>query len=744
MICQEKSIRLWKISAESNPKQLRTISLKGCLAISRRGDIACGANGKSYTLLNIVEQQQIPLFDISSNSTPPNEEDLGLNVVSPTKNTRSMSSSLRPPDSSFSPERGHNRSVSLGDALARSQAQDYEDSLPPRRSSLSPRPPSKSPSRSISPKKRPQTPGVAIDNVVAEDMPKDATTRPQSLTPNICTPSTSEFLLTMGTTREESGVGMFVNLEGEVVRGTLSFDRYPLSLLVDNHDGSSQSAPRPDATPYEGYVLALMPRGQEADRTEYGIEVHRWDLDLADSEARKKDWIPIGSRSFGTDRPEEVHSTHTSPGMRAVISSNPLVSRDIVEILALKPVDLHLQSKSPLHRQDIDAPQSKQREKAEADFVLGMTTSQAKLMGWYGKNIWWIARNTLTSRFDTILEVATAHEDGLIDRSSIEQVVANTRDMEPKTELDFLGLKYVKQKASLILFLDILDRSYSNSTVYDHDKRATEEALILGEIDPRFVIALLPTLRHELEESRNGMWQPGGVKRLFDRFFSRHDLTVLQTEHKYPDSAILHIVKRYLVHWQSKKGFGSVADEREVFFSVDAALLHILLVLDRDTPKGMGAKGSIRAELTSGLIGQGIECFDRGVELLEQFDRLYVLSRLYQSQKMSEKVLATWRRIIEGEEDAGGELADGETQVRKYLSVIRDQKLIEEYGTWLAARHPELGVRVFAEDNSRVKFDAQYTVDMLKRRAPNAVKHFLEYLVFGKNVCSNPVQEKHC
>jgi hypothetical protein len=97
-------------------------------------------------------------------------------------------------------------------------------------------------------------------------------------------------------------------------------------------------------------------------------------------------------------------------------------------------------------------------------------------------------------------------------------------------------------------------------------------------------------------------------------------------------------------------------------------------------------------------------------------------------------VLATWRRILEGEEDQGGAFVDGENEVRKYLARIRDQSLVEEYGTWLANRNPKLGVQIFADDHSRVKFEPTHAVALLKDKAPAAVKEYLEYLVFGKKV----------
>ncbi|KAK1807197.1 hypothetical protein LTR12_018460, partial [Friedmanniomyces endolithicus] len=101
---------------------------------------------------------------------------------------------------------------------------------------------------------------------------------------------------------------------------------------------------------------------------------------------------------------------------------------------------------------------------------------------------------------------------------------------------------------------------------------------------------------------------------------------------------------------------------------------------------------------------------------------------------MTSQVLATWKRILEGEHDAGGELIEGEQDVRKYLAKLRDPTLVQDYGAWLATRNPKLGVQIFADDSSRVRFQPQEAVAILKEKAPGAVKDYLEHLVFGKHL----------
>jgi hypothetical protein len=200
---------------------------------------------------------------------------------------------------------------------------------------------------------------------------------------------------------------------------------------------------------------------------------------------------------------------------------------------------------------------------------------------------------------------------------------------------------------------------------------------------------------------------------------------------------LLHLVKRYLLFWKRRKGMASVTNDPYVFQTVDAAILHILLLLDRDSPKGPATAGSLRAELNE-LVDNEVDCFDRAVTLLESFTRLYILSRFYQRNSKASmkatKVLATWRRILEGETDEGAEFVDGELELRKYLSRVRDQALVEEYGAWLANRNPKLGVQIFADDHGRVRFEPTRAVAILKEKAPGAVKEYLEYLVFGKKV----------
>src|SRR5690606_12024472 len=195
----------------------------------------------------------------------------------------------------------------------------------------------------------------------------------------------------------------------------------------------------------------------------------------------------------------------------------------------------------------------------------------------------------------------------------------------------------------------------------------------------------------------------------------------------------LLILKRYLAAWRSKKGFGSVLDEKEVFLTVDAVLLSVLLRLDSSATTDDMIKASSHAELYK-LVDSGLDCFDRAIEILEEHKRLYLLSWLYQSKKKVTEVLQTWRRILESE-DGDEEFVDGEERMKEYLIARRTKELVLDYGVWLAGRNPDIGIRVFADPRARIKWEPREVLEILKEKAPLAYRKYLEHLVHDNKVC---------
>ncbi|KAF2431401.1 hypothetical protein EJ08DRAFT_678423 [Tothia fuscella] len=746
MMCLRNKIRLVKV-AEEKPLKIRDIEFGGCLATVRRGDFACVADARTYALLDIVHQRKIPLFSISSADEQP-AENAGTGTlqdevwpITPGEISRSSSTVGNAASRLSVQERGHSRSTSLGVFKTDQHAQDiprpssglrHGFDAPPTlnrghspRASLSVERRGSEGANTLLSKPLPPPPLEPTSGQTSrQHSPSKAFTK---LKPLITSPNSSEFLLVMGTAPAEPGVGMFVNLDGEVVRGTIEFASYPDELVVDGKGIDLSSSPAVGEVQEEGYVLALVRRTINGSTT-HDVEIQRWDIDPGEG-ASSKEWLGISSHIPGLTDTASL-STRTL-GLRPTVTKSEISLPEITEKLTMKAIQL-LQS----------APQSEsesqsKREKEEQDFVSRICKADARITLWIGDEVYWMVRNPMILRLDARLQLAQATSSERSGRKQpqrelIETLLNDIRGLKSQTELDFFTLAYIRQKAAILLFMDLILKTTSGIIASAHDKRATEEALTESELDPRIILTFLPTIRDELLQGPNGIWVQGGLKNLLDQFVTRIDIAKMPTDPAgcYGDN-LLHLIKRYLLFWRRKKGNPSVTDGNFVFPTVDAALLHILLILDSNTFPGPAAAGSVRAELNS-VIDSGVENFDRAVTLLEQFKRLYILSRLYQSKKLSAKVLETWRRIISGTEDLGGEFIDGEQELRIYLTKLRNRQLVEEYGTWLANRNPKLGVQVFADDNSRTTWAPQDALAVLREKAPTAVKEYLEHLVFGK------------
>ena len=717
VICLRQTLRLIRVGKQA--VKIREIALAGVSAIQRRGDIACVADGNTYSLLDILNHQKNDLFPISSLAVAETEKPL---PDIPQSGSRGPSRSFSTASRSPAPQvRSHDRNISLGGAPregapARSES---PSPWPARNSSRNMASPGEPSSRTESPAPSTDvTPRVSMD-VSSNTAASASATSIASLPPNIVSPTPNEFLLTTGTQMDEVGIGMFMNMDGDPSRAPIEFTSYPESLILDGSGGSSASdlAAPGDS---EGYALAIVQRSMNGN-TEQCVEIQRWDGD-PDVVSHSKEWLVIDSVSSTTEESRQMHSS----GLSLATSSMELSLPEISTSLRLRRLVI---------RGSAEEATSK-RDEEENKLAARFNQIQANILLHTKDNVKWVTKNPLLIRLDQRLQAAIKHtgsRETVVDGSGVQYVVNSIRGQDARDELEYRTLEFIRQKASILLFGSLLTQATRGITISERDSRLAEEALIAGEMDPRVILSLIEPLDREIFEGEHGIWIEEGLKDTVSLFRGGFDQESSSQDplQKYGRN-LLTVLTRYLLEWRKKKGFGSVADGTLVFKTVDAALIYILLLLDQNSPRGPATPGSVRAELNK-VVDHPVDCFDRAVQLFEQFHRLYMLSRLYQSRKMAAQVLATWKRVMEGEEDVGGELILGEQEVRNYLTKIRDQDLVQEYGVWLANRNPKLGVQVFADDNSRVKFEPTEAVAILKEKAPGAVKDFLEHLVFGKH-----------
>ena len=720
LVCTRKRTRLVRISDEA--QVIKNIEYPDCLTVARRGRFACVADLHSYSLLDVENQQKIPLFPISSldEEASPATTKKVVRIAEDGLSDRGASPSR--PGSSVIGEKGHGRTTSLGQFVGGLRTR-LSDERSPSRSSLDLHENSgegafrpafdtqtneaepSSPRRHAAKSLRPESP--------SQGGAKGVSGASGPLNPHVVSPSPSEFLVTVGTDPSGPAMGMFVNCDGDVARGNLNFDNYPIAIALDEGAMGLGESPSP-ANSQGSYVLAATKR-RAASHVDTGIEIQAWN-----GEAEPKSWILLS-------REMEPPEAHAGSAVGVVATESGLETSLSTIGDKLRAQRFWPQSDSPVKEQSLTtADQTRMHQ--EEEFAKRLGKYQTRIVVWNHHSISSLIRAPLVVQLEASLNRHVHNaQDPRAMHASLLHFLMQVRTIEPHSEAEFLSLEYIRQKISILLLVEL---SLHRFVV---DSRFREELLLEGGADPRIILSLIPLLKRDIFIADEGMWIHAGlVSLLKERYHSvviaLDSDDILSRPEKYE---VLGLLKRYLMAWRQRKGFGSIADEIQVFSTVDAALLHVLLHQDQQSKLGPDGSSSLRAEIYF-VVDGGVDCFDHAVMLLEDYGRLYILSRLYQSRRMSAKVLSTWRRILDGENDVAGEFADGENEVRKYLAKRGDAGLVEEYGVWLARRNPSLGVQVFTDGFSRVRLPPRHVVQLLQAGAPDAVKVFLEHLVFGK------------
>ncbi|ERF72601.1 hypothetical protein EPUS_02883 [Endocarpon pusillum Z07020] len=705
---------------------LKNIQFPGCLKSVRRDTIACVADGEKYALLEVEHQQKIPLFPISSLEDSQDVSVSGVEALPaldaplPTR-----TSSLAQHDPLAGNTSRHNRNSSLGNlvsGLGKRQPSPTADSST-RERPASPNSGLRSLSLNKAPSHTRNVSSTAPQQSLLSQTPSSPATVPVTpkgeskshaviLQPHILSLTRNEFLLTTGTTRNEPGVGMFVNLEGDVVRGTVEFANYPESIVLDR----SAMNLNPSAAQEPSSALLCVMMGSDVGEGA-GKIIQLLSLSF-DSGAMMKSSdlinVPEGSRHVG------IKDT-TSAIIHGFHQVGKLLR--LVRVHIAEYGELETGSASRLTQAgDVTPEWEVKRNKEEADFAQTFGKTRSQVIVWSDNTLLCLNQNPLILQLEAELQVARDVDEEEV----VTEIFEKLRDLEVRTETDFLSFNYIRQKASLIMLAKVMASNLADSMLTA--MKSAENMLIESNLDPRIVMLLTPMLKEEALQGPQGIWLPAGLAGLVEGMLESGTIAAEDVTTEF-----WQMVKRYMAIWQGKRGFGSITDEQYVFDSVDAGLLHVLLHLEQSLPRSSSAASSIRTKLYN-VVDNWKGDFDRAVVLLEDYRRLFPLSRLYQSRRLARDVLATWKRVINGEVDGVGELnpESAEVQMRRYLVNIRDTALVQEYVLWLAQKNPDLAVEVLTDDKSRVSFPPPLALQLLKKDAPGAVQNYLEYLVFNK------------
>ena len=100
-----------------------------------------------------------------------------------------------------------------------------------------------------------------------------------------------------------------------------------------------------------------------------------------------------------------------------------------------------------------------QRQNAEVQFIRRLSSVTCKILVWSNNSLWWVVRNPaivrLHDRLSRSIELSSEQVVQASQSKVAREVLGDILGEEPKTELEFLTLRSVRQTASIMLFLEL-------------------------------------------------------------------------------------------------------------------------------------------------------------------------------------------------------------------------------------------------------------------------------------------------
>ncbi|ORY79828.1 hypothetical protein BCR37DRAFT_393911 [Protomyces lactucae-debilis] len=465
--------------------------------------------------------------------------------------------------------------------------------------------------------------------------------------PRILSPSASEFLVTSGSPEMPSALGMFVTMEGDITRGTLMFDDYPLSLICVNEK-----------------ILALMPSQK--------IEVHNIMNQLKEL-------------------------TIEVPGMTSIFTTSEDV--DVVVKENLKLISLVNLEENEKWTSSLDIARR-----------ASVATTRIVLCG---------------SGSVSFLPSATElmHLDEILGNGGLEQCIKRAAAFYKKRpeEEAYHCQAYVHQKAGLLYFNQLLF-----DDALDH--------LLAGDLDPRILLSLFRTLPQSDTSTQLKLYK--GVRKQLSAMQPIEQTIRSTLESTVDDPATvtelctilegqaIEMCRRFLTKYRTKRQTSKLVSD--VLGPVEAALLHILLSMDRGEAKPK-LQEFFQLELAN---------IEQSIRYLQQHYRWWELLQLLTRLARHEEALSIWQQLMEGtisDQDYPGQ---GFRAMKDYLIQHGTDDLIWRFGIWLLQMYTDIGVELFDTVDASPNSATTYTSLLDKLRTGDDRGIFLK--VLNHVVASSP------
>ncbi|KAI9438733.1 hypothetical protein H4582DRAFT_2057353 [Lactarius indigo] len=496
--------------------------------------------------------------------------------------------------------------------------------------------------------------------------------------PMIVVVAEEEFLILSWT--GSGTMGVFININGDPVRGTLQWPNHPLSVCFEYP-----------------HVTALLP-----DQT---IQVH----DIESQEiAQVLPPPPLPSLN------EVSPSVLLGAERRALATSSngflvPLQQRP--ERLVLKKVNLLSRNAKPGGREVVPTDPEGGQEQPDADETEGPNSVQSLL---------------------PVTPISQA--ETLLDGHRIEDVLQLADQQRKKVQSKLVvdaseaeELAYIYQRVG---FQCLLETRFEDAGF----------CLFQGELDPRILISYFPDLRGTLLDAHPTLDVFAGVAECMPPYDSIDDLIVANIVWNYspflapttrsapPTAKLRHtlgiaahdMLEEFLRKWRRVRSDSSTPAVRAIIDTVLAKLF---------------ARGEKTTDLYALLDESDLVVLPEVEPVFRATGQYSALCKMYSKRGDDAALLEVWSKLVEGEW-TDPEISDPLSDMFALLTVRRDRALTQQWGVWLAGKDTERALKLLTAHGSAKRGqkpeDEAATLHQIRAVNPEAGVRFLEHLVLQK------------
>lgn len=653
-------------------KAERKIDYPSALIGFQRSNFALVANSSTYDLVDLQNNQKIPLFEISAGEQNDSFQDEEESEEIAKKQTEDDKSHVKNKDT---------------------DSNDQQKDTPQTTDSKSSD--SDSPTEDQTTDKEPKE-ETEQENDVKKTSTESSGPKPiKKLKPMICAVSNDEFIVTSGTKYDEPAMGLVVNTDGDISRGTIAWPKYPESIAVDY--------------PYVASVI---------DNQVQLYSLH--------------DQVLVQSIDY--------KSTPTVYNVSAPISQSYLPLTDKIRLVPLKFVSI---------KPDTLSEEQTKRIEKEKEYAEKLSIISSSLFV-YSKEE---GIQCLLSS-PRIIHLERLAEQGRVDEVKEEINTVEVTSEKAFVEIEYLGLLvglgYLLhgdfENATSFWLEGTLD---PRVVIYTFDNESVKGDMWIFNGLIKFVKQILEKIssfRSDISTQSDITTTPKVTSSPSKKSKkgAKNKKNIPKSESTQPSSSSssssidktknLEILKEanqyysyFLSEWLKRRDLESVVDKPDVFNSIEIAYLkHLLSEFGPLT----------KSKFYNFLNNEVIESVEEAIEILSTHKKYYGQFILYQKYNYEEKACAIWKKILNGEIQDPDFDKNEEDFTEYLLHTSTDHDIIWNYGMWLVERAPDIALAIFSHRpaESPIHFEDTDILNALKKlKNQRAWKSFLKILVYERH-----------